>query len=272
MTENIKIEKLKIDAKEIRKDLLKMAYKSRAGHISSSLSAVDIITALYFDVLKINPKKPNWPKRDIFILSKGHGCLGYYAALARRGYFPKAVLADFFKDGTVLSAHPTVGSVAGIEFSTGSLGHGLAVAGGMAYGFKLAKKSNRVVVMLSDGECDEGATWEAAMSAGHLSLDNLAAVIDYNKKQAFGRTQDVMSLEPLADKWRSFGWNVLEIDGHNFSQILKSFKAAVAIKNKPTVIIAHTVKGKGVDFMEDTVEWHYLNLDEEKYNLAINQL
>ncbi len=259
-------------ARDIRKSLLTMAYKARAGHIGSSLSTVDIITALYFEILNLNSKKPNWDKRDIFILSKGHGCLGYYAALVLKGYFPQKVLADLFKDNTMVSAHPTLGTAKGIEYSTGSLGHGLSVGGGMAYGFRCAKKNNRVVVMLSDGECDEGSTWEAIMSAGHLGLDNLVAVVDYNKNQAFGRTAQVMDLEPFEDKWRAFGWNVVIIDGHNFAEILGAFAAAAAAKNQPTVIIANTIKGKGVDFMEDTIEWHYLNLDEEKYNRAMKQL
>jgi len=198
-----KLKKLQLRATDIRKDLLTLAYRSRAGHIGSSLSTVDIVAALYFDVLKLDPKNPAWPHRDIFILSKGHGCLGYYVALAQKGFFPKAMLADLFKDNTLISAHPTIKTVAGIEFSTGSLGHGLSVAGGIAYGFKLAKKDNRVVVMLSDGECDEGSTWEAVMSSAHLGLGNLVAIVDYNKKQAFGRTQDVMSLEPFAEKWRA---------------------------------------------------------------------
>jgi transketolase len=266
------IQKLRKHARDIRHLLLTTAFKAKSGHIGSSLSTVDIIAALYFGFMQINHKKPKDPARDIFILSKGHGCLGYYAALAIKGYFPKALLFKLFNDNTLLSAHPTINTVAGIEFSTGSLGHGLSVGAGMAYGFQFEKKTNKVVVMLSDGECDEGSVWEAAMAAAHLKLNNLIAIIDYNKTQAFGKTKDVMNLEPLAKKWDSFGWQVVEIDGHDFKHIRQAFSSASKSQNKPTVIIAHTIKGKGVDFMEDTIEWHYLNLDEDKYKRAIQQL
>lgn len=266
------IQKLKKHARAIRKLLLTTAYNSHSGHIGSSLSTVDLIAALYFSELKLNAKQPDWPERDIFILSKGHGCLGYYAALALKGYFPKVLLAELFKDNTLISAHPTVGTVSGIEASSGSLGHGLSISSGMAYGFRLLSQANRVTVMLSDGECDEGSTWEAAMSAGHLKLNNLTAIVDYNKKQAFGNVKEVMDLEPFAKKWRAFGWQALEIDGHNFKEILQVFAVARKETKKPTIIIAHTVKGKGVDFMEDTIEWHYLNLDNTKYRKALKQI
>lgn len=262
---------LKHKAKEVRKLLLNAAFRAKSGHIGSALSTVDIITALYFSILNINPKKSKDQKRDIFILSKGHGCLGFYAALALRGFFPKKILMNYFKDGTRLAGHPVLRSVPGIEASTGSLGHGFPTAVGMAYGFKNQKMHNRVVAMISDGECDEGATWEAALAAPNFKLNNLTLVIDYNKIQSFGTVKDVMGLEPFAKKWRAFGWKVLEIDGHDFKQILSAFEKAKKFKTGPTVIIAHTVKGKGVNFMEHTVDWHYFNLNEEQLKKALLQ-
>ena len=256
-------------AKEARKLLLQAAFSGRSGHIGSAFSPVDVITALYFDILRIDPKRPGWDKRDIFILSKGHGCLGLYAVLALRGYFPCSALRNYFKDGSILAGHPVLGSAPGIEASTGSLGHGLPIGIGLALGFKKQKSQRRVVIMLSDGECDEGSTWEAVLAAPNLRLDNLTVVVDYNKIQSFGRVEDVMPLEPFADKWKAFGWNVVEIDGHDMGEILKAFSKAGQVKKKPTVVIAHTVKGKGVRFMEDKMEWHYFNLDEQKLKDAL---
>jgi transketolase len=263
------IKQLEAFAKEIRKLLLQAAFNAKSGHIGSALSTVDIITALYNGILNINPKKPLQKNRDIFILSKGHGCLGLYAALASRGFFSKEILANYFKDKTKLTGHPVLGSAAGIEASTGSLGHGFPMAVGMAYGFKAQNRQSRIVAMISDGECDEGSTWEAALAAPNFKLNNLTVVIDYNKIQSFGTVKEVMGLEPFAQKWRAFGWNVLQIDGHNFKQIFEAFKKAKARKKGPTVIIAHTIKGKGVKFMENKVEWHYFNLDAGKLKAAL---
>ncbi len=254
---------LKNKAKEIRRLLLETAFNAKSGHIGSALSTVDLITALYFEILNVNPKKPLDPKRDIFILSKGHGCLGLYAVLAEKGYFSKKHLITYFKDKTILAGHPVLGSVPGIEASTGSLGHGLPIGIGLSLASKLDRKNKRVVVMLSDGECDEGSTWEAILAAANLGLGNLTAIVDYNKIQSFGTVKEIMDLEPFAGKWKSFNWNVIEINGHNFKDILNAFKKTKLKKNKPTVIIAHTVKGKGVSFMENKVEWHYFNIIPE---------
>ena len=259
-------------AKQVRVLLLQTAFSAKSGHIGSALSTVDIITALYFKILKLQPKNSLWGGRDIFILSKGHGVLGLYATLCLRGFFPKSVLENYFKDGSVLAAHPVIRAVPGLEASTGSLGHGLPMGLGMAYAYRNDGKSNRVVVMLSDGECDEGSTWEAVLAAGHLQMDNLVAVVDYNKFQGFGSVTEVLGLEPFADKWKAFNWNVLEIDGHNMKKIDQAFSKAAASKKRPTVIIAHTVKGKGVSFMENTLDWHYLNLTPELLEQAIGGL
>lgn len=267
-----KISFFKNKAREVRKLLLTAAFKGRSAHIGSALSTVDVIVALYFGILNINPKKSKDPKRDIFILSKGHGCLGLYATLALKAYFSKNILLKYFKDGTTLAGHPVLNAQPGIESSTGSLGHGFPTAVGLAYGFKKQKRLNRVVTMISDGECDEGATWEAALAAPNFKLNNLTLVVDYNKIQSFGTVKEVMDLEPLVKKWQDFGWNVIEINGHDFRQILAAFKRAKAHKSGPTAIIAHTIKGKGVSFMENTLEWHYFNLDEAKLSKALAEL
>jgi transketolase len=267
----MKITELEKIAKQARGLLLKTAFLAKSGHIGSALSTVDVITALYFEWLKINPQKPLAKTRDYFILSKGHGCLGLYSVLALRGFFSKSHLETYFQDNTVLTGHPVLGSLPGIEASTGSLGHGFPTAVGLAYGLKNQNLPNRVVVMVSDGECDEGSTWEAVLSAPNLKLNNLTVIVDYNKIQSFGTVKEVMNLEPFAQKWKAFGWQVLEINGHNFSEIQVALKQVQQAKNGPSVIIAHTVKGKGVDFMENRVDWHYFNMNEEQYQLAIKQ-
>jgi len=266
-----KISFLKNKAKAVRRLLLTSAFKGKSGHIGSALSTVDIITALYFKVLNVNPKKPKSPDRDIFILSKGHGCLGLYSTLALKGFFSVKHLDKYFTDNSLLAGHPVYGSLPGIEASTGSLGHGLGMGLGMAYTFLGKKQKNHIFVMLSDGECDEGSTWETIMLAGHLKTNNLIAIVDYNKIQSIGRVKDVLDLEPFADKWRAFNWNVLEMDGHNMSEIVKTLNRAKLSKKGRNVIIAHTVKGKGADFMEDTVDWHYLNLTPELLGRALAQ-
>jgi len=259
-------------SKEIRKKILKMNYLSQGTHIGSSLSVVDILTILYFKILKINPNNPLEENRDRFILSKGHAAASLYAALAQKGFFPDKILDSYCQDGQKLPGHATRGSVPGVEASTGSLGHGLSMASGMALASKRDNKNYHVFALLSDGECDEGAVWEAALFASHHKLDNLVAIIDYNKLQAFGRTNDVLNIEPLKDKWLSFGWEVKEIDGHNFSEIEKTLSIIPFKKGKPSLIIAHTIKGKGVSFMEDKLEWHYKNLTQEDYQSALKEL
>ena len=259
-------------AREIRRELLNMVYRTKSGHIGSSLSTVEILVALYFKCLRISPKEPEDKNRDRFILSKGHGCPALYATLAHRGFFGSDVLNGFAVDGGTLEQHPTRNIAQGIEVSTGSLGHGLSIGVGMAIAAKYDKSNYRIVVLLSDGEMDEGSVWEAAMLASHHKLDNLVAIVDYNKIQALGRTNEVVNLEPVAEKWHSFGWEAEEIDGHDFEQIINALERAPFRQLKPSVIIAHTVKGKGISFMEDKLLWHYRCPDEKEYAKALKEL
>lgn len=259
-------------AKEIRKKVLKMFFDSQTAHIGSSLSEVDILTILYFKILSIDPKNPTAEDGDRFLLSKGHGAAALYATLAQRGFFPEETLDIYCQNGGKLPSHSTRGCVPGVEVSTGSLGHGLPMGCGMALAGKRDSKKYRVFVLLSDGECDEGSNWEAALFASHHKLDNLIAIIDYNKLQAFGRTNEVLNLEPLDKKWQDFGWEVKEIDGHNFEEIENGLSKIPFQKGKPSLLIAHTIKGKGVSFMEDKLEWHYKNLTKEEYEQALKEL
>ncbi len=259
-------------SKEIRKKILKMMFESKMAHLGSCLSCVDILTILYFKILKINPKNPLSENRDRFILSKGHAVAALYAILARRGFLRGNTLSSYCKEGGKLFGHSTYNCLQGIEVSTGSLGHGLPIGTGMALAAKNDNKKYRIFVLMSDGECDEGSVWEAALFAGHHKLDNLVGIIDYNKLQAFGRTNEVLNLEPLFEKWKDFGWGTAEIDGHNFSEIQRGFSNIPIEKGKPTMIIAHTVKGKGISFMEDKLEWHYKNLTENEYKSALKEL
>lgn len=259
-------------AKEIRKKSLKMFFEAKTAHIGSSLSEVDILTVLYFKILKIDPQNPWSDSRDRFVLSKGHGAAALYATLAQRGFFPEEILDTYCKDGGKLPGHSTRGCAPGVEVSTGSLGHGLPMAAGMALAAKKDGKSHRVFVLMSDGECQEGSNWEAAMFSSHHKLDNLISIIDYNKLQAFGRTNEVTNLEPLKDKWIAFGWSAREADGHNFSELENNLSNVPFEAGKPSLLIAHTVKGKGVSFMEDKLEWHYNNLTPEQYERALKEL
>jgi len=259
-------------AREIRKKILKMIFDSQASHIGSALSCVDILTVLYFKILNINPQSPLAENRDRFILSKGHAASALYATLAQRGFFPEEILDSYCLNGGKLPGHSTKGCVPGVEVSTGSLGHGLSMGAGMAIAAKHDNKNYKIFVLLSDGECDEGSVWETAMFASHHKLDNLIGIIDYNKFQAFGKTNDILNLEPLKEKWLSFGWQAQETDGHNFSQIEKTLNNVPFEKGKPSLIIAHTVKGKGISFMENKVEWHYKSPNKEQYNLALKEL
>lgn len=259
-------------SKEIRKEILKMVYEAKAPHIGSSFSIVEILVALYFKYLKVSPDKPKDKGRDRFILSKGHGCPALYAVLARRGFLNSDILKGFGCNGGRLEEHPTRDVIKGIEVTTGSLGHGLSLGVGMALAAKYDKKVCRVFVLLSDGETESGFIWEAALFASQHKLDNLVAVIDYNKMQALGRVKEILDLEPYGDKWRSFGWEVKEIDGHDFAQIFSAFESIPFKKKRPSVIIAHTVKGKGVSFMEDKLLWHYKSPDKEEYKKALKEL
>jgi transketolase len=259
-------------ARRVRQEIVRMIAGAGSGHIAPALSCADIIVALYFGGLRVDPRNPQWADRDRFILSKGHGCAAHYAVLAEKGFFPREVLATFCRLDSILGGHPDRRKVAGVEASTGSLGHGLPIGVGMAIAGKVDRKDYRVVVLLGDGETEEGAVWEAAMAAAHYRLENLIAIIDRNRLQVDGWTATVMNPEPLADKWRSFGWRVQEINGHDMAAIVGALQGACAAREGPTVIIAHTTKGKGVSFMEDSVDWHYGAVSAEAATRALREL
>ena len=253
---NLSAVELKEMAKELRRHVIRMTATAGSGHPGGSLSAADIITALYFKVLRHKPENPHWPDRDRFILSKGHAAPILYASLAETGYFPVAELATLRKLGSRLQGHTDSKFTPGVEMSSGSLGMGLSFSVGVALAARLDAKTYRTYVLLSDGECEEGQTWEAALSAAQFKLDNLTAIVDYNGIQLSGWTRDIMNLEPFTSKWQAFGWHTIDIDGHDFDQILSACQGAEKIKDKPTVIVAHTIKGKGVSFMENNVTFH----------------
>jgi transketolase len=262
---------LKRKANDIRKDIIRMIHQSKAGHPGGSLSAADIVTALYFHVMKIDPQNPDWEERDRFILSKGHACPVWYAALAERGYFEMKQLDTLRKFHSILQGHPDMKKTPGIDMTSGSLGNGLSLGIGMALAAKQKRQSYDVYVMLGDGEIQEGMVWEAAMSGAHYHLDNLTAIVDYNGLQVDGWSKDVMSIHPVVEKWEAFGWSVIEINGHNMAEILDAFQKARKIKG-PVVIVAHTVKGKGVSFMENVCEWHGLAPNDEQTVKALQEL
>ena len=259
-------------AYRIRRHCLLMTGKANASHIGSSLSMADLLAVLYARFLRFDPARPEWPERDRFILSKGHGCAALYAVLAECGYFPVARLDTFYEDGSPLAGHATHKAMPGVEVSTGSLGHGLALATGMALATKRDGRGERFWAMVSDGECDEGSTWEAALFAPQHRLDNLAVIVDYNKIQSLGRVEEVIDLEPLADKWRAFGWGVREIDGHDLAAIEAAFAAVPFVAGRPSCIVAHTVKGKGVSYMEDKLLYHYRAPRGEDLDKALAEL
>ena len=250
------VRKLKTIARELRGWIIRMLAEAGSGHPGGSLSAADILTVLYFHTLKHRPQEPGWPLRDRFILSKGHAAPALYAALARSGYFPMDELLTLRKTGSRLQGHPVAGSVPGIEASTGSLGQGLSIAQGLAIASKMEGGPFRVFCMIGDGESQEGQIWETAMSAPKFGLDNLTVFLDYNQGQIDGPTRDIMNLDPLADKWTAFNWDVQEIDGHDISKILSALDKTRSVLGKPHLILAHTVKGKGVSFMEGNIDWH----------------
>ena len=266
---NIEIKKL---AKNIRLDLLKMIFNSQSSHIGSSLSIVDLLAVLYGKkIIKFDPDNPSLLSRDRFILSKGHAAAALYSALANVGYFSRRKLLEYGNDNSKFMAHVSH-QVPGVEFSTGSLGHGLPIGCGLAFAKKRKKFSNYVFVINSDGEMSEGSNWEAILFASHHKLDNLILIIDYNKLQSFGTIENTLGLEPLKDKFLSFGWNIVEIDGHNHKNIEQALLDGKASKGKPSCIIANTVKGKGVSFMENKVEWHYKSPNKKEYNQAVKEL
>lgn len=267
-------------AARIRRHALRMVHHAQASHVGTCLSMADLLAVLYHDILRIDPQRPDWPQRDRFLLSKGHGAAALYAVLAEQGFFPRDLFNTYCDDGSRLPGHVARHGVPGVDFATGSLGHGLAVACGMALAGKRDQGSRirageggtdgyRVFTLLSDGECDEGSTWEAGLFAPHHRLDNLVAIIDYNKIQSFGRVKDVLNLDPLSDKWRAFGWAVVEIDGHDHDAIRAALRAVPAETHRPTAIIAHTVKGKGVSFMENELLWHYRAPDDAQLAAAL---
>ena len=260
---------LKIKANEIRKGIIKQVYTAQSGHPGGSLSIADIMAVLYFNELNIDEKNPKWEYRDRFVLSKGHCVAAVYSALALRGFFDLDELEKFRKIDGMLQGHPDMKKVPGIDMSTGSLGQGISSAVGMALAGKIDNKGYRVYTILGDGEIEEGQVWEAAMSASHYKLDNLCVIVDNNNLQIDGTIEEVMNSNPIDEKYRSFGFDVLTIDGHNFYEILYAFKKAKEIKEKPTCIIAKTVKGKGVPFMENKVEWHGKAPNKEEYEEAM---
>ncbi|MBI5184077.1 MAG: transketolase [Nitrospinae bacterium] len=250
------IKELERIAVQIRIDILKMLTEAGSGHTGGSLSTADILTALFFSKMRHDPNNPKWEERDIFVLSKGHAVPALYAVLGRCGYFSIDNFLRLRKLGSILQGHPMRGVTPGIDVSTGSLGQGLSQANGIALASKINNKKRRIYVMLGDGEVQEGQIWESAMTASHYKIDNLCAILDNNGLQIDGRVSDIMSIDPLPDKWKAFGWNVIEIDGHKFEEILSSLNEAEKVIGKPTIIIAHTIKGKGVSFMEGKVEYH----------------
>ena len=257
---------------ELKRLALEMVHRARSSHIGGNLSMADIIAVLFTDILNVNPSQPTAPWRDRLIISKGHASAILYGALASKGFFDASELETFCRDGSRLGGHVTKTDLAGVEFSTGALGHGLPVGIGMAMAARKLNQSFHTFIVMSDGECDEGSVWEAALFAGHHDLSNLTAIIDYNKIQSFGTVKDVLNLEPLADKWRAFGWHVHEIDGHNHDALRTALKPLQNKTTQPRAVIAHTVKGKGVDFMEDRLEWHYKSPDYKQLTSAIRQI
>ncbi len=266
-----KIKYLKNKATEIRKLIIEMLARAGSGHPGGSLSSTDIITCLYFEVMRHDPKNPTWPERDRFHLSKGHCCPALYAALTASGYFPRENLWTLRRLNSMLQGHPDK-RVPGIELASGSLGQGLSIGLGMALAAKLDKKDYRVYCLMGDGELQEGNVWEAAMAAAHFKADNLCGIVDYNHFQIDGRTEDIMNLEPLLNKWEAFGWHAISCDGHNIKELLEAFRIAKTVKQKPTVIIAHTVKGKGASFMEHVVDFHGRAPTEKEREIALKEL
>jgi transketolase len=260
---------LKRIAKEIRLLIINMISAAGHGHAGGSLSCVDILTVLYFQKMRIDPANPIWDERDRFILSKGHAAPALYSTLAKRGYFPEDVLYSFGKLGSMLQGHPDMNLTPGVDMSTGSLGQGISVANGMAFAAKLDNKPYRVYVVLGDGELQEGQIWEAAMTSSHYKLDNLTAILDFNGLQIDGTNDEVKRIQPVSEKFSSFGWNVININGHDLFEIGKAIDEAKATIGKPTIILAKTIKGKGVSFMENQVEWHAGTIDDVQKRRAI---
>lgn len=258
-------------SKQIRLATLKLVYEAKASHIGGAFSMADILSVLYNVVLNIDPKQADWNERDRFILSKGHACTSLYTTLALKGFFDKQLLSEYAKDDSILLSH-TSHKVPGVELSTGSLGHALSFGCGLALAAKRKKESWKTVVLVSDGELDEGSNWEAILFAPHHQLNNLILVVDYNQIQSFGTVNEVLNLHPLNKKFDAFNWNVIEVDGHNHEVLEQAFKKAWINNKLPTVVIAHTIKGKGVDFMENQLLWHYKSPSMEQYEAGVKQI
>ncbi|MDG5789633.1 transketolase [Evansella sp. AB-P1] len=262
---------LKRKATEIRMTLLTMIYEARTGHTGGSLSNTDILTVLYYHKMNVDPNNPKWEERDRYVQSKGHSVESYWAILADKGFFPKEELKTFSQFNSRLIGHPN-NKVPGVEMNTGALGHGLAIAVGMALAAKLDQKEYKVYTLMGDGEQAEGSVWEGAMAAAQYKLDNLVGIIDRNRLQITGNTEDLMGIEPLGDKWRSFGWEVIEVDGNDIEQLVQVFDNIPKAVDKPTMLIANTVKGKGISFAENQTVWHHRVPTEEEYKLAMEEL
>ncbi len=266
---------LKAKALDLRRETVITTFDTRCanpGHTGPALSQVDILTALYYHVMRLEPATPQWPDRDRLVLSKGHACVSLYVALADRGFFPKSELKTFRRLGSILQGHPDMRKTPGIDMTAGSLGHGLGAGVGIALAAKIDKRDYRTFVIVGDGESQEGVVWEAALAAARYKLNNLVMILDYNHFQSGGSTDVIMPIEPVVDKWRSFGWNVLEANGHDIQALLEVFQLAEAETSRPTAIIAHTVKGKGVSFMENNNNWHQRACTPEELELALAEL
>ena len=267
-----KIDELKRISRELKIDALKMIYRRGQGHPGGTFSAAEIITALYFHHLRLKPDDPKWKARDRFILSKGHASAILYAALARLGYFPASEIKRWGEIGCCLQGHPDMNKTPGVDMSTGCLGHGISIAAGLCLMSRLKKSDSRTYVLLGDGECQSGIIWEGVMLAAKYHLANLIAILDYNQVQLDGRLDEILPMEPIMDKWTSFGWNVIGIDGHDIVQVINALQIASDTTDMPTVIIANTIKGKGVSFMEGKAEWHGKVPSEDEMNHAIEEL
>lgn len=271
MLKKLDIKTLKKKAVQIRKDILTMLEKSGSGHTGGSLSLVEILVALYYYKIKHRAKDPDWPGRDKVILSKGHGCPALYAVLADSGYFPREELWTLRKLGSRLQGHPQMG-LPGIEISSGSLGQGLSISNGMALANRMDGKNNKIYCIMGDGETNEGQVWEAAMTGSHYKLDNVCGIIDFNKMQIDGLCCDVKGLEPYAKKWQDFGWHTIEVNGHDLEDLISTLDAIDKVKGKPKMIIAHTIKGKGISFIENQVKWHGIAPKKEELEKALKEL
>lgn len=267
--EEIEIQKLRQKARNIRQDIIEEVYYAKSGHPGGSLSIADILTVLYFKEMHLNPENPNWEDRDRFVLSKGHCSPALYSCLANRGFFPIEDLKNFRNINSYLQGHPDRNKVPGVDMTTGSLGQGLSCANGMAMAGKMNQKDYRVYCVVGDGEIEEGQIWEAAMAANQYHLDNLCVIVDNNNLQIDGTIEEVMSSYPIDEKFRSFGFEIIHIDGHDIEEIVKAFEVAKTIKGRPTCIIAKTIKGKGITYMENQAGWHGKAPNEEQYNQAM---